>query len=103
SLIFPTIAAGVPGGATRANQPDAANPGIVSDTVARSGRVAKRSVEATASNLNCPVARGPPRPSTRTGTRPLRTSLTACGAPGTKTDVRFAPGPLRKSTGVKWR
>src|SRR5262249_43185012 len=79
SLIFLTMEAVVPGGATRTNHPDAANPGTVSDTVGRFGRDARRSVEATASNLNCPLASGPPRPSMRTDTRPLSTSLMACG------------------------
>ena len=79
---FCTIEDGVPGGATRTNHPDAANPCTVSDTVARSGRDAKRAGDATASNLTCPPARGPARPSMIIGTRPLITSLMACALPG---------------------
>ena len=57
-LTFFTIEDGVPGGATRTNHPDAANPGTVSDTVGTSGRDAKRAGDATAKQLDLPSGKG---------------------------------------------
>ena len=55
SFALRTMPVGVPTGATNTCQPEAAKPGMVSATVGRSGKSAKRLGDATASGLTVPA------------------------------------------------
>src|SRR5262249_23314794 len=79
-LTLLAIDAGVRGGATSTNQPEAAKSGKVSETVGTSGCDASRVAEVVASSLRLGAEIA--APSMNTWTRLLITSLIACATPG---------------------
>src|SRR5579883_28269 len=104
ALILSTIGAGVPGGATTANQAEAAKPGSVSAIVGTSGSEDMRFSLPTAISLSWPLftsASETPRLSNMMSTSPASRPCRAGADPRYGTWVNFTPAIISNSSEVR--